>query len=68
MELAGKHRKYMNSKTRSKIRGKAYERMTNEYLGLIQAPSTQRSADEQSLANNQVVISKWQETKEHIKD
>src|ERR1700730_3482535 len=45
MELASKHRKYMNGKTGSKIGGKAYERMTNECLGLVQAPSTQRSAD-----------------------
>jgi hypothetical protein len=42
--------------------------MTNERLGLTQAPSMQMSADEQSLANNQVVMSKWQDTKEHIKD
>ena len=68
MELASKHRKYMNGKTGSKIGGKAYERMTNEYLGLMQTPSMQTSADEQSLANNQVVMSKWRETKEHIKD
>ena len=68
MELAAKHRKYMNGKTRSKIRGKAYKRMTNERLGLTQAPSMQMSADEQSLATNQVVMSKWQDTKEHIKD
>ena len=66
MELAAKHRKYMNGKTGTKIGGKAYARMTNERLGLMQDPSMQMSA-EQSLANNQV-MSKWRDTKEHIKD
>jgi hypothetical protein len=68
IELASKYRKYINSKTGSKVWGKAYKRITNKYLGLIQAPSMQTSADKQSLANNQVVISKWQETKKYIKD
>jgi hypothetical protein len=58
MELAAKHRKYMNGKTGSKIGGKVYKRMTNKHLGLMQAPSTLTSADEQSLANNQVVMSR----------
>jgi hypothetical protein len=59
MELASKHQKYINSKTENKIRDKAYKKITNKCLGLIQAPSTQTSADEQSLVNNQVMMSKW---------
>jgi hypothetical protein len=58
IELASKYRKYINSKTGNKIGGKVYKRITNKYLGLIQTPSIQKSADKQSLANNQVVISK----------
>jgi hypothetical protein len=47
IELADKYQKYINSKTGSKIESKVYKRITNKYLGLIQALSIQISADEQ---------------------